>query len=335
MSILQNKFIIYDAVYINNGSNTREDANELRDKLGKRQGIENIVNEIVESYCYIYKEKHVNAPDHDWCFWFYYWVGSTIFKESKESGFVDFMEKVYNALEKVSVARKCKKIDEYIAESTFKQMRKMYEYYQDYGTIKQQLQRSGNQCDEKYDQHLQDILNDYDKVKSICGAAATYKEHCSAFQDMFNNQDYKNLLTQPREVMTVSESMEELSVPSTENTSLSTVISSTIVTLIGLPAAVAFFLYKYNLLPSWINGIFIKGSNKNSNNKNRRKRTTAMGRHNFNDLTENGSTIGSPTDYSTSNLSTDNSTIYDCGRNNKYNLLLLLPYIISSMWRIE
>ncbi|ANQ10719.1 KIR-like CYIR protein [Plasmodium coatneyi] len=272
--------------------------NDLKDKLEQYGNIDDIAHEIVGAWCYAHDKMGVTkSSGSDWCYWFYYWLGSTVFQESGEIRFVDFMEKVYNALEKLKFGQKCEAISNYIDKRTFEQMRKMYEYYKDYSTIQTQLGGSGNKCDEKYDQHVDDILKAYNAAQNKC-RGPTYSKHCNGFPNMFSEPKYKALLDEPREVVTVSESMEELSVPSTANTALSTVaiVPSTIATLgIGLPF-ITYLLYKYNLLHSWFGNQF--GSSRN----NRRRRTIG---HDFNTLTDTS------TDATSTLYSTEASTIAD------------------------
>ncbi|ANQ07350.1 KIR protein [Plasmodium coatneyi] len=294
------------------GDSVRIVEDSLGSELKQYQGIEGVAHEIVGAYCYACKMKEGTKLNNEWCYWFYYWLGSMALQESGEIFLSKFLSEVYEALEKLEVEHKCEKIGELIDQGTFNQMRTLYEYYKDYDAIQVQLSGSRNRCNEEYEQHLKAILKAYEGAKAKC-AAGIYGKYCNGFPDMFTNGQYKNLLDRPCEVVTVPESMEQLSAPSTASIALSTAVSSVFGTLgIGLPT-MAFLLYKYNLLPDWINNYFP------NSNRSRRKRRS-IGRNsgtrieNFTEYsTENNSTIG-PTEYSTQGSTADSSdayTIYD------------------------
>ncbi|ANQ10965.1 Variable surface protein Vir7-like protein [Plasmodium coatneyi] len=226
----------------------RREERKLEEALTNYENVKVFVDEIVGAWCFIHKTKKVSDPTDPWCYWFYYWLGNTALQVSGKIFLSDFMNTVYNALEKVDVTHKCEKIGEHISKIDFNQIRTVYEYYRDFEAIRAQLSGSGYQCDEKYEEHLQDILKSYEPVHTKCNGGV-YGEHCKEFQDMFTDDKYRDLLLpKNRTVVTVSKSMEQLPASSTANTALSTaIVPSTVATLLGLPA-VGFLLYKVSIM---------------------------------------------------------------------------------------
>ncbi|ANQ10234.1 KIR protein [Plasmodium coatneyi] len=85
------------------------------------------------------------------------------------------------------------------------------------------------------------------------------------------------------------------------------IVSSIIGTLIGIPALGALFLYKYNLLPSWLHNHF--GNNNNSGGRTNTRKRRSTEHHHYDTLTDESTEY--TTDYSTTtNSITDSMTEY-------------------------
>ncbi|ANQ08458.1 KIR protein [Plasmodium coatneyi] len=276
-----------------------------------------------ERWCYAIKEsieRDSTLSKCDRCNFLYYWIGymfDDILDNNEDSSFQSIMDVVREQLQKVAgINGKCDIRRSNIDRTLFYQEKQVYDYTQDQQNIETKLNSTGSTCSEKLLEYLEEAAGAYNTMGSHCAKNATNSQaYCEKLRTVYKPRNLVELLRSKCKFKGAQDYIQRIetlsALPSVGTLSgTGTIVSSTL-SVLGLPA-VGFFLYKYKLLPSWISKKFGGGSSKNNNSRSRRRATT--GRHHFDELTENGSTIGSTTtDYSTSNLSTtiDNSTLYN------------------------
>ncbi|ANQ11136.1 KIR protein [Plasmodium coatneyi] len=311
-------------------------SNKLRPILTKYGNIQNDIDNIAKGWCYVLngatgsKESGYKV-EGDLYYLFYYWLGHKVWNSKGQGNeFSDVMNEIYFQLQTVfpGIHRgpTCTKCD----QSEFGQMRKVFDYYYDHGTIKECIQESQTSvpnCTEQYSKYLQEAAEVYGKMKQYCDQGGPSRNICCKHFKEISNPTGGNNIPEPSKLKSELESLTRSrrskagTISSPTNNNNTAPIVSFALGLVGLPA-LALFLYKYNLLPSWIsNNLFFGGgvgSTSSRSNRNRKKRSGAK---NWDTLTDNDSTTNSTFDStdistvaSTSNLSrttTDNSTIYD------------------------
>ncbi|ANQ05998.1 KIR protein, partial [Plasmodium coatneyi] len=304
--------------------------NYLSNALSNYGSIKDHISNIAKAWCYVAggaeekkggKERELK---NDLYYLFYYWVGDKVWNtESTKTSFPKVMDAIYQKLWAVLSGISCGLIEKDIDESTFGNMRKVFDYSLNYTTIRGCVQTSpppGSKYIEECAKYVEEVAEAYSAMEQYCAQhVQPRKTCCRHFEEMFK-ENGDSTIRKPSELKSELDSLQKTTLTQAEiisstTTSNTPAVASSTIALIGIPA-LAFYLYKHNRLPSWIHGFL-----GNNNSRNGRKRRTAMGRNsgtrmeNFTEYsTEGSSTIG-PTGYSTtnstSNLSTDSSTIYD------------------------
>ncbi|ANQ11037.1 KIR protein [Plasmodium coatneyi] len=224
---------------------------------------------------------------------FYYWLGSILWGKLKDTNkFPEAVRIICTKLPEGKGTSGCKNLYDKITKEQFDNMKKLYNHSQDYETIKQLLKLNGSRCTEKLKQYMDDIFKTYDKVKTECNGKSD--EYCNNFESK-----YMQYCTRELANLSCSEGI----------SAAATAAVSSILGIGALPAAV-FFLYKHNLLPSWIKDNFWGGgrnNNVNSRNSSNRRKGRSGGK-NWDTLTDNSTTNST---YDSTDVSTADSTIAD------------------------
>ncbi|ANQ09113.1 KIR protein [Plasmodium coatneyi] len=252
----------------------------------------------------------------------YYWLGGKVWESGRnDKPLPDVMSEIYLALETASHGiTRVPTCTENIDQNLFNKMKKVFEYYYDYGTIKdciQKSQTSESNCIQEYSSYLQEAVTAYNGMEQYCdGKDNVLRRICCKYFNEISNSSGGTNIPKPSELKSELDRIQETAMLEAEAASSTTTptapIISSILGLLGIPT-LGFYLYKYNLLPPGIKNFF--GGGRSSNNFGNRKIRSV--RRNFDTLTEytteNASTIG-PTEYSTEHStveSIDNSTIYN------------------------
>ncbi|ANQ07045.1 KIR protein [Plasmodium coatneyi] len=291
--------------------------NELRDYVN----IKKDADKIAKGWCYLINRKDENKINGPTYYLFYYWLGSKVWKSAKDrNSFKEIMNNIY-----LQLGNKLNGIERgltytNIGENEFQKLKEIFDCSYDYSTIEDYVRGDSgapkSQCIEKYYCHLEQALSAYTYMNAKCPRKDNKDDWCKEFQRILSDRSYRELseLKSKLELLrkpVVDKSHQLNTTEATSSGSAVAGVSSTL-TLLGLPAA-AFFLYKYNLLPSWVSNYF--GNNNSRNGRKRRSigRNSGTRIENFTDYSsENNSTIG-PTEYSTENStveSIDAPTIY-------------------------
>ncbi|ANQ10748.1 KIR protein, partial [Plasmodium coatneyi] len=306
---------------------------KVSDALEQYSEVKTYVDNIWYAVCYASGMAGHEGSKSEYCHYLYYWMWEKLLGTLAEEKISGAMRKIYEKVKAYDNRFQCTDMYPSISIELPKKMKKLYDYTRDYDTIKQQLTDSGSRCDQLCKNYLDNIHTAFKAMESKCNDGSgedNSKRYCQDFKSWFgSNQQYKELLekkcktgTEAKDAvdMHVEALLPQVSVarevarskveeqsqsptyipPSTGERTVAA--TSSVVALIGLPAAAVFFLYKYNLLPTWIDNQF-----KGGRNRTRKKRTSDT-RRNFDTLTTETSTIA-PTEYYNGNSTTLGSTL--------------------------
>ncbi|KMZ94680.1 variable surface protein Vir7-like protein [Plasmodium vivax Mauritania I] len=165
---------------------------EIKDKLGAYSGIENYSDNIVKTLCYVSKMMKDNPFYNERCHFLYYWLGDILFNNLKDvNSFSTVMDTIYTELNKFNVENKCNIIYTDIGKSFFKQRKIIYDYTQNYETIKQGFRDYGNYCDQEYYEYVEKIVLTYNTVHTNCKNNSD--AYCNELKNMFRKYDHEEL----------------------------------------------------------------------------------------------------------------------------------------------
>ncbi|ANQ08317.1 KIR protein [Plasmodium coatneyi] len=285
-----------------------------------KTGNQRYLNRLKDVWCYASKGGEGNLTDVERCSFLYYYIGYT-FSEyfTHDSSFQTFMDTVRKELEQLSDVdgEKCDIVPSCSGRTHFTWEKEVYDFIQDHGTIRTTLEGSEITCTKEFLQHLEDVAGAFGTMGWHCTKNATKDgKYCQKLNSAHKPNKLVELLktkcTLPETQKYIIQRIETLGIlPSTGTSSgTGTIVCSTL-SVLGLPM-LGYFLYKYNLLPSWFGNHFGGGSSKI---RKRKKRST---RSNFDALTEytteDGTSTIAPSTIGDSTIGStveDNSTIYN------------------------
>ncbi|ANQ08205.1 KIR protein [Plasmodium coatneyi] len=285
---------------------------ELERGLKERHDINDYVDKIVNASCYVYQTQRIGNPSlrYSRCNLIYYWIGDVLSSSSTyDDTFPGIMKLICEELNKWSLGKgncalTCTNVSN---KEMFLHRKTIFDYCYDYKTLEDWSKdssdlRSSLCTGDDYNKYLSAVEAAYSAINNDCNGknADPYcNEYKRKYKDYSEDDKLQKLKCTPVSKPISEPGAETASlVVSTGEGNVAPIVSS-ITALVGLPAIAAFFLYKYNLLPPWIN-------NKFRNTNKRKKRTTTI-EGDFDTSTIGGSTLGDSTFDSTE----DTSTIYN------------------------
>ncbi|ANQ07531.1 Uncharacterized protein PCOAH_00019300 [Plasmodium coatneyi] len=276
---------------------------------------------MVNAWCYVtnkLKEDKMNSGEY--CLFLYFWIGNILVNRLSTVSFSEPMHTIYTELGKHVKGNDCTVVYNDNNQTTFNQRKTAYEYLTDYGTIQQKLSGSHQLCNKDCSKYLEDSYAAYDKEYDGCTGQDRIP-YCREFVGKDGKHQGTKLTKLTCQV--VNETQIQANMGGGGSSIPTAIISSTLATTVGLPAAVAFFLYKYHLIPFGIKNTLFGGNNNRNNNRSRnRRRERRSVDHHFDVSTENSSTFDSTDistigDWSTTSSSTINRTNRGRANNNK------------------
>ncbi|ANQ10689.1 KIR protein [Plasmodium coatneyi] len=297
----------------------------LKGKLEQHGNHSSYEESAVNNYCYAPKMEISNLSNKDdRCGFLYFWIGSQLCNLTNPSDkFPRCMNDVYEELSKINISNKCPTPHtDNITKDLFNHRKKVDDLSFDYQHIKEKLQHYNYSCDQDYYNHLTKAKEAFEKVLNDCQSKGDKggknpnndDPYCSWFKNTYDLSNGQNPLilsygstyettatTPPGQQVTVYKDVKlELNFASTMSPEVVAVSSG--LAALGLPTIAAFFLYKYDLLPSWISNTFFGGGRSTSSRSNRRNgREGRSGARNWDTFTDNdsitNSTIGSTTQF--------------------------------------
>ncbi|ANQ06950.1 KIR protein [Plasmodium coatneyi] len=186
----------------NNGRSSCESVEKsLEHTCRQSENNPNNAQKILKGGCYAYKKWRDSSSDELRCNFLYYWGGSKLSDaQSSVQNFKHIMEAIYGNLEELGMGRGCRAIFySGIDRDTFKNMKSVFDYTQDYSTIKKYARGSstpGSSCAEKYANYLDKVLSAYDYMNLKCrsGNAENSESWCTQFNNMSANHTHEEVL---------------------------------------------------------------------------------------------------------------------------------------------
>ncbi|ANQ10413.1 KIR protein [Plasmodium coatneyi] len=264
-----------------NGIDPNNTITKLKDALTDHPHLQSEVEKIVKAWCSAFQAgSGSSTPYAGRCEYFYYWLWDLLKNKLKVPSPLDIMKKIYGAFESVSSSpttaeRKegCKNVNDKISdEEFFPQVKIHFDFSKDYQTLQSQLRNGGSgggtkTCDTTYHKHLQAITKACEAIAADCGERGPQKSgsYCGPLQAAGSTEGAAGPYCTKEELQKLQ--CQEVTEPQTtlqatdfqvnhvssmgggeggSAVGAGPIVSSTIGTLIGIPA-IAALLYKVNL----------------------------------------------------------------------------------------
>ncbi|CAA9987822.1 KIR protein [Plasmodium knowlesi strain H] len=256
-----------------------------RSSLSSPLGGEDKVLSVLAAWKYVAQKKKGEGNNQEfgkYCNFFYYWLGDKI-PSSVDAifTFANTMGTVYGVLMKSGIENGCPIINTSynITREIFTKRKKVFDYYEDYQTIFDQLPGGQNWCGTDYKEYMETLSEVYQDAIANCGNDSS--DPCCAKYNSENigSNKYKELLGKDC-TAAASVAGRELSGLQGTSTIVSTDSTTSIPGAVGgglvsvaLPT-IGFFLYKYTNIFDGIKKSLFGGSN-----RNRGRRSTGRHQH--------------------------------------------------------
>ncbi|SCO65546.1 VIR protein [Plasmodium vivax] len=168
---------------------------EIKDKLKEYTDIKNYSDNIVKAMCYVSKMEKGDPFYDERCHFLYYWIGDMLSNKLKDdTSFSNVMNTIYTELKKFKVEDNCNIIYPDISKLFFDQRKIIYDYSQNYATIKQDFQDYGKSCSQEYYDYVGNIVRTYNIVHTNCESTTDlYCKELKTMFDKYNHQELSNL----------------------------------------------------------------------------------------------------------------------------------------------
>ncbi|SBT52539.1 PIR Superfamily Protein [Plasmodium ovale wallikeri] len=164
----------------------------IHEGLYKYTDIQNVSYNLARALCTVSYIKDDDMSYTERCHFLYYWIGDTLYKYLKsEHLFSPIIDELYTAANKFKVPNKCNIIYHNISKDFFNKRKIVYDYIQNYKTIKQSLTDHGYSCNREYKNYISKSVRIYNEVYNTCnGNSDTY---CMKFQENFTKYNHDEL----------------------------------------------------------------------------------------------------------------------------------------------
>ncbi|ANQ10257.1 KIR-like protein [Plasmodium coatneyi] len=254
---------------------------------------------------------------------FYYWLGDRISKGTgRSANFRTHIGLLCDSINSPSGIGLCKIPRDNPDETTFQHRKIIFDYYNDYNYVKQELQKDDPNCKGKWSSYLDGICAACKAVKDDCAQrereTQSEKAYCEEFEkkygaycdaatlpEMQSKLEYlqKNIASEQDATQSTRSQLNDALSKANTSSSLSSAFGT--IALMELPLVI-FYLYKYKPWSSWFGNH--SSGNSTGRRSNRRKRRSA------------GQNFDVSAEETFTEYSTDNSTIGDLTAENSTTL---------------
>ncbi|CAG9474712.1 unnamed protein product [Plasmodium vivax] len=172
--------------------NHEEFWNQIEEKFMVHKDIREIYYTLLYGLCYVSYNMSGLEPGYEkrWDF-LYYWIGEKIFEKLK---IVSKFQDIMHILDDVKL-KFDNNIYEYdfseISKNEFTQLKFIFDYVQDYETIKNTISQANVACSKKLSEHIINCFQEYNILKSKC--ASSEDKFCQIFNDILTQNGNKEL----------------------------------------------------------------------------------------------------------------------------------------------
>ncbi|SBT57863.1 PIR Superfamily Protein [Plasmodium ovale wallikeri] len=161
----------------------------IKSDLVDTHGIQNDLENIMKSLCYVTKLKDGDTYYSESCYYLYYWLGNILFQKLHDQTlFSDIIGIIYSRLPSSNLNNKCNFNYSNITKNDFNKRKMMYDYSQNFPTIKSALSDYDQSCYKEYHKHINDTVAIYNELNEYCNGKD--EDYCNEFKKIF--LDYSN-----------------------------------------------------------------------------------------------------------------------------------------------
>ncbi|ANQ10447.1 KIR protein [Plasmodium coatneyi] len=229
-------------------------------------------DKIVRGWCSAFERRDRSISISEYSHALYYWIGGILLSgQWNVYDLADLMKELYQELERWKPIAGCNNIYPNITKDIFNERKQIFEYLQEYNTMKEQLtKRTGSpstpipKCTKAYADHLKEVIDALTKEHTKCSGPdkGDSDPYCTDFLKMCQQctpQELSNLkcevpkelehqTTQTEDSTTSSSSTGDVPPSGMDSTTTTTTIAiPSILGAVGMPTIVMFLLYKVQL----------------------------------------------------------------------------------------
>ncbi|SBT83877.1 PIR protein, partial [Plasmodium ovale] len=161
----------------------------IKSDLVDIHGIQNDLEYIMKSLCYVTKLKDGDTYYSESCYYLYYWLGNILFQKLHDQTlFSDVIGIIYSRLPSSNLNNKCNFNYSNITRNDFNKRKMVYDYSQNFPTIKSALSDYNQSCYKEYHNYINDTVAMYNELNKHCNGKD--EDYCNEFKKIF--LDYSN-----------------------------------------------------------------------------------------------------------------------------------------------
>ncbi|SBS94223.1 PIR Superfamily Protein [Plasmodium ovale curtisi] len=165
---------------------------DIETHLNGYPGVEHISSNITKAICYVFNLPEGMSFYKESCKYLYYWIGDKLLHNLKDpSQFSNAIDTLYDKLNDRTENNKCNYHFTHTGKDAFTKRKVVYDYSQNYETMKRDLGVLETSCNNEYLKELNNYVNKYKSVFDDC--LNNQDLYCSEFKNIFSNYDYSDL----------------------------------------------------------------------------------------------------------------------------------------------
>ncbi|SCA83468.1 Plasmodium vivax Vir protein, putative [Plasmodium vivax] len=169
---------------------------KAKEILGEYTELSGVSEKILKALCYVYNKSIRERFDKDLCKFFYFWLGNILLnklEERKKQFYIHIIINIFKSLNSAGNGEVCELPHIYIHEDDFDNIKRIFDYSEDYSSYKEQITGHNPPCNQDYKKYLQTYVNSYKTFYDKCNVEGLNDNYCEAFRKYFDGKD-KGLL---------------------------------------------------------------------------------------------------------------------------------------------
>ncbi|CAI7721652.1 PIR protein [Plasmodium vivax] len=168
-----------------------------KSELAMRNELLPVSEKILKALCFVYKRSMRQNFDKDICKFFYFWLGNILLnklEKRKRQFYTYIISNIFKSLNSAGNGKVCELPHFYIHENDFDNVKRIFDYSEDYSSYKIQLTEHYPPCNSDYKSYLDAYVETYKKLSDECAATGYHTGYCKEFHYYFQGKD-ENLLS--------------------------------------------------------------------------------------------------------------------------------------------